>query len=93
MIAALILAAGESRRMGSAKALVSYHGLTFVEHLLAATRVPRIGETRVVLGAGAEEIRGRLPVKDAQIVINDAWETGPLSSIQAGLRSLPENDI
>ena len=93
MIAALILAAGESRRMGSAKALVSYHGLTFVEHLLAATRVPRIGETRVVLGAGAEEIRGRLPVKDAQIVINDAWEKGPLSSIQAGLRSLPENDI
>jgi molybdenum cofactor cytidylyltransferase len=93
MIAALILAAGESRRMGSPKALVPYHGLTFVEHLLAATRVPRIGETRVVLGAGAEEIRGRLPVKDAQIVINDTWETGPLSSIQAGLRSLPENDI
>ncbi len=93
MIAALILAAGESRRMGSPKALIPYHGLTFVEHLLAATRLPRIGETRVVLGAGAEEIRGRLPVKDSQIVINDAWESGPLSSIQAGLRSLPEDGV
>jgi molybdenum cofactor cytidylyltransferase len=93
MIAALILAAGESRRMGSPKALIPYHGLTFVEHLLAATRLPRIGETRVVLGAGAEEIRGRLPVKDSQIVINDAWESGPLTSIQAGLRSLPEDGV
>jgi molybdenum cofactor cytidylyltransferase len=93
MIAALILAAGESRRMGSPKALIPYHGLTFVEHLLAATRLPRIGETRVVLGAGAEEIRARLPVKDSQIVINDAWESGPLSSIQAGLRSLPEEGV
>ena len=93
MIAALILAAGESRRMGSPKALIPYHGLTFVEHLLAATRLPRIGETRVVLGAGAEEIRGRLPVKDSQIVINDAWESGPLSSIQAGLRSLPDDGV
>ncbi len=64
--------------------------LTFVEHLLAATRHPRIGITRVVLGAGAEEIRAKLPVKDSQIVVNEEWERGPLSSIHAGLRSLPE---
>jgi molybdenum cofactor cytidylyltransferase len=93
MIAALILAAGESRRMGSPKALIPYHGLTFVEHLLAATRHPRVGVTRVVLGAGAEEIRGKLPVKDSQVVVNEEWERGPLSSIQAGLRSLPGDDL
>jgi CTP:molybdopterin cytidylyltransferase MocA len=93
MIAALILAAGESRRMGSPKALIPYHGLTFVEHLLAATRHARIGITRVVLGAGAEGIRARLPVKESQIVVNEEWERGPLSSIQAGLRSLPDGDI
>jgi len=93
MIAALILAAGESRRMGRPKALIPYQGLTFVEHLLAATRLPRIGETRVVLGAGAAEIRGRLPVRDSQIVVNADWESGPLSSIWAGLRSLPDSGI
>ena len=93
MIAALILAAGESRRMGSPKALIPYNGLTFVEHLLAATRHPRVGITRVVLGAGADEIRAKLPVTDEQIVVNEAWESGPLSSIQAGLRSLPAQGI
>lgn len=89
MIAAVILAAGESRRMGSPKALVPYRGLTFVEHLLAATRHPRIGVTRVVLGAGAAEIRQKLPIEDSHIVINPDWEKGPLTSIQAALRSLP----
>jgi molybdenum cofactor cytidylyltransferase len=38
-------------------------------------------------------IRGQLPVKESQIVLNDAWESGPLSSIQAGLRSLPEDGV
>jgi len=88
MIAAIILAAGESRRMGSPKALVRFGGLTFVEHLLTATRHPRIGLRRVVLGAGADEIRSKPALRDATIVINEEWEKGPLSSIHAGLRSL-----
>ncbi len=88
MIAAIILAAGESRRMGSPKALVPFHGLTFVEHLMAATRHPRIGVTRIVLGAGADEIRAGLSAVATTIVVNNEWEKGPLSSIQTGLRSL-----
>jgi molybdenum cofactor cytidylyltransferase len=46
-----------------------------------------------VLGAGADEIRAKLPVKDSQIVVNEDWESGPLSSIQAGLYSLTEGDV
>ena len=52
-----------------------------------------LGRPAWCLGAGADEIRGRLPVKDSQIVVNDAWESGPLSSIQAGLRSLPGGGV
>jgi len=88
MIAAVILAAGESRRMGSPKALVPFRGLTFVEHLLTATRHPRIGAVRVVLGSGAENIRKRLRADPSKIVVNQEWEKGPLSSIQTALRSL-----
>jgi molybdenum cofactor cytidylyltransferase len=89
MLAAVILAAGESRRMGESKALLPYQGLTFVEHLLAATRHPRVGSTRVVLGAHAEAIRGKLKLDPAAVVVNPDWPRGQLSSLQAAIRSLP----
>jgi molybdenum cofactor cytidylyltransferase len=89
MLAAAILAAGESKRMGQPKVLVPFQGSTFVEHLVAATRHPRVGITRVVLGAGAEAIRANLKVEPAWIVVNGDWPTGQLSSIHAAIRSLP----
>ncbi len=76
--------------MGQPKALLVYRGRAFVEHLIAVTRHPRIGLMRVVLGAGAEEIREKLKLEPASIVINPDWERGQLSSIQVALRSLPQ---
>jgi molybdenum cofactor cytidylyltransferase len=89
MLAAAILAAGESKRMGQPKALVPFQGSTFVEHLIAATRHVRVGITRVVLGAGAEGIRTQLKIDPAWIVVNGDWPKGQLSSIHAAIRSLP----
>ena len=89
MLAAAILAAGESKRMGQPKALVPFQGSTFVDHLIAATRHPLVGITRVVLGAGAEGIRASLKVDASWIVVNADWPTGQLSSIHAAIRSLP----
>ncbi len=90
MLAAVILAAGESRRMGKPKALLSLQGQTFVERLIQATRHPRVGRTLVVLGADAETIRAKLPaVETASIVVNPDWRMGQLSSIHAAIRSLP----
>jgi molybdenum cofactor cytidylyltransferase len=91
MLAAAILAAGESRRMGSPKALIPFRGHTFLEHLLEVTRHPRVGVTRVVLGAGAHGIQEKLPLDPAWVVINQNWRQGQLSSIQAAVRSLPPN--
>jgi molybdenum cofactor cytidylyltransferase len=89
MLAAAILAAGESRRMGSPKALLPYRGHTFAEHLVEMTIHPRVGITRIVLGARAEELREKLRVDAGSIVVNENWEQGQLSSIQAAIRSLP----
>jgi CTP:molybdopterin cytidylyltransferase MocA len=93
MLAAVILSGGESRRMGSPKALLTFHGKPFLEHLLEITRHPKINTTRVVLGAGAEQIRQRLPLPDDSVVLNPDWESGQLSSIQAAIRTLPPRGL
>jgi molybdenum cofactor cytidylyltransferase len=89
MLAAAILSGGESRRMGSPKGLLPYRGKTFIEHLVDVTRHPRVGVTRIVLGAGAEGIRRQLGQNAADAVENPNWREGQLSSIQAAVRSLP----
>ena len=91
-LAAAILAAGESRRMGRPKALVPFEGLTFVEHLLQATKHPRVGIVRVVLGANAESIRAELKLDQETVVVNQDWQQGQLSSIQCAIRSLPADE-
>jgi molybdenum cofactor cytidylyltransferase len=90
MLAAVILSGGSSERMGSPKALVPFQGKTFLEHLLEITKHSSIGVRRVVLGAHAEPIAKEVHLAADEIVINEDWEAGQLSSIQAALRSLPE---
>jgi len=75
--------------MGSPKALVSYQGASFLEHLLSVTRHPAIGVRRVVLGPDADAISEQVVLAPEEIVHNQEWERGQLSSIHAALRSLP----
>ena len=89
MLAAVILSGGASSRMGSPKALLPYQGRPFLEHLLEVTSHRNIGVRRVVLGAHAEPIAKAIQLEADEIVINEDWEKGQLSSIQAALRSLP----
>lgn len=89
MLAAVILSGGSSSRMGSPKALLPYQGRPFLEHLLDVSAHAKIGVRRVVLGAHAEPIAKEVRLSGDEIVINEEWEKGQLSSIHAAIRSLP----
>jgi CTP:molybdopterin cytidylyltransferase MocA len=85
-IAGIILAAGESRRMGRTKALLDWRGVTVLEHMTAL--LGEVAEPVIaVLGYNAEEIRG-LGVR-ATLVVNPNPERGMLSSLQSGLGAVP----
>jgi len=89
--AGLILAAGESSRMGSPKALLEFRGETFIDRLIrcfSAYCTPVI----VVLGHEPEVIRAgvRFPLQ-AVFVLNTEYERGQFSSMQCGLRAVPED--
>lgn len=89
MLAAVILSGGASSRMGSPKALLPYQGRPFLEHLLDVAKHPSIRVRRVVLGPDAEAISAQVQLAPDEIVINREWQRGQLSSLQAGIRSLP----
>lgn len=88
----LILAAGESRRMGRPKALLRLHGETFVARLCRLMREAGCGEVVVVVGAHACAIGPAVP-GDARAVFNGEWRRGMRSSLRAGLRALPPGPV
>jgi molybdenum cofactor cytidylyltransferase len=94
MLSAILLAAGESRRMGSPKALLHYQGQTFIERICTAFLTAGVDELIVVLGARAEEIARALPVHPAlRAVVNSRYAQGQLSSLMVGIGALsPESE-
>lgn len=87
VVGALILAAGKSERMGGEpKALLSYQGLTFLEHILRSMEGAEIGYRVVVAGRHFDEIAADATVP---VVFNPDYETGMTTSFQVGIRSLP----
>lgn len=88
-IPAVILAAGESRRMGAPKALLPYRGETFLDRLirvLGGSCEPVI----VVLGHDSATIR-RAVREAARFVENRDYRLGQLTSLQAGFAAMPED--
>ena len=88
MIAGLILAAGESSRMGSDKALLPYRGRTFLETIIGTLRDAGVERIAVVLGHHAEEIRRAANIEGVRVVLNRGYQRGQTTSLQAGLRTL-----
>jgi molybdenum cofactor cytidylyltransferase len=85
--AGVILAAGESRRMGSPKALLRYREESFLDTLIGLFET-RCASVIVVLGAHAEQIR-KGTTRAATFVVNADYRQGQTTSMQFGLRAVP----
>ena len=98
MIAAIVLAAGESRRMGRPKARLPFpepdgSESTFLTHVVRVLTESRARPIIVVLGHGASELERDLQGTEARAVRNPAYRDGMLSSIQAGVRALSDEPV
>ncbi len=81
---AILLAAGESRRMRVPKALLAYsESETFLQHLVEVFESAGC-RTLAVVGAGAEQIARAHP--SLELVLNPSWESGQYSSALVGLK-------
>ncbi len=90
MINAIILAAGESKRMGKPKPLLRFNDTTFLEHIISVLKASDVDGITVVLGAGAETIKESVDLSGTNIVINEDYPKGQLSSLIAAIEKGPK---
>lgn len=94
MISGIILAGGESSRIKYPKALLSIKSETFAESIVNKMKRSGVGPVLLVTGADHQEIKDTLEERiQAELVYNEQFAEGQISSLKAGLRSIPSNSV
>jgi molybdenum cofactor cytidylyltransferase len=86
MIAAVILSAGESSRMGRPKALLPIEGQTFIDKIVQALRQAGLEKIAVVLGHNAAAMTQKIAHLPVNVLVNSDYQKGQLSSLQVAVR-------
>lgn len=81
----VILAAGDSVRMGYPKALLPFRGGTFLIHILETLAAANLDSPLIVLGRDADRIRKQIDLKNRTVLINPEPSRGQLSSMQLAI--------
>jgi molybdenum cofactor cytidylyltransferase len=87
-IAAVVLAAGMSRRMGTAKQLLRIDGETILERTLRNVRASNVSEIILVLGHAADDVQRAITTQGLKIVINPDYQQGMGTSLRSGLAAV-----
>jgi molybdenum cofactor cytidylyltransferase len=87
-LAGVVLAAGESRRMGRPKQLLPFGERTILERVVDTLLTAGVGEVVVVLGHLADCVRAVLGDRPVRAVINESYRQGMLSSVKCGVRAI-----
>lgn len=93
MIGAIILAAGESARMGHPKALLTYRGDPFLVSILRAAYAAGVERRVVVLGNDAANVKANIDLSDVTVVRSEDLAAGPIGSIRAGIREVLNHPV
>ena len=88
-VAAILLAAGQSRRMGAFKPLLPFGNSTVIEHCIDYLQQGGVETIVVVLGHRANEVRNALNERDVIFALNPDPNSEMGASIAAGIRVLP----
>jgi molybdenum cofactor cytidylyltransferase len=86
----LVLGAGGSKRLGRPKQLLPYREGTLLGHVVGVARDCAFDQTIVAIGGSAEDVRARVDLGGADVVVNDAYGEGCSSSIAAALGVVDE---
>ena len=92
VVAGLILAAGESTRMGQPKALLDWGGTPLLQHQIDVLTAAGCAPVVVVMGHGAAQVRARIHCAEpCRIVENADYRRGRASSVRAGAEAVPDD--
>lgn len=83
----VILAAGNSSRLGRPKQLLPWHGKNLLQHAVE-TALEITTQPVVVTGAHADQLVAAVDANQVQVVYNPEWQQGIASSIRCGLLAL-----
>lgn len=90
MTCAILLAAGQSRRMGTQKLLLPFGSTTVIRHIADQLLASAVDAVYVVVGQDVERIREELAGRRVTLVVNPDPDSTMLDSVRCGLRALPE---
>lgn len=88
---AIILAAGESKRMKVPKMLLPFDGKPMIEKVILNVKGSDVSDILVVLGSFRDEIIAAIEDLPARYCYNEHYRDGMLSSVKCGFRNLPED--
>ncbi len=92
-VGVVVLAAGESKRLGQPKQLLPYLGTTIIAHVVRTTLASKASKTIVITGAYADRIRDELDCFPVTIIENHSWQDGVATSIGLGIETLEQSDM
>lgn len=90
MISAILLAAGESRRMGEFKQLLDFDGKSFVERCADTLLASNVSEVVIVTGHRESEVRRAVGNRPVRFIHNPGYRSGMASSIKIGVQALKD---